>query len=66
MSFNWTPSIRCEVHDGKAFLLKADLDRKKCDGNCSQCDTFLGVNPSQVGEAYFDGCCTKRIVTGSA
>lgn len=61
MGFNWTNNIRCTISEGSAFLSKADLDCLKCQGRCSECNAFLGVNLSMVGEKYFDGSCSAAV-----
>lgn len=59
MGFNWHGNIRCTISDGNAFLSQADMNSMECQGHCSECDSFLGVNISMVGEKYLDGPCSS-------
>lgn len=60
MTFSWISSIRCEIKYGKAFLYQNNSEEKeKCNGDCSNCDAFLGVDISQIGSPYLDGSCSK-------
>lgn len=55
--FDWIANIKCDIKNGKAFLAGGHKTITKCAGNCSECDEFLGVNISQVGEKTLDGSC---------
>jgi hypothetical protein len=58
----WIPNIKCGINEGQAFLDQSLIKIKKCNGNCSRCNSFYGVNIRQVGEKYIDGCCADKIV----
>jgi hypothetical protein len=57
--FNWRANIMCAISDGKAFLSNGQDNGRKCQGSCSNCSSFLGVNIRQIGEKYLDGCCAN-------
>lgn len=56
----WIPNIRCKISEGNAFLDTPEMDKKNCDGNCSNCNFFRGVDIRLIGHKTLEGCCTCR------
>lgn len=53
----WVSNIRCRMGDGKTLLLDAFKDDAKCQGVCSECSSFRGINIRLIGERYLHGSC---------
>ena len=56
---NWYFNIKCAVTDGKAYLKREHNKSKACEGGCHTCQAFLGVDPADIGNEYFKGCCDE-------
>lgn len=58
MSYYWVANMHCSIRNGSAFICDKDRPVKGCNGNCTACSKFLGVDITQVGKEELDGCCS--------
>jgi len=65
MAYKWEPNIRCQIIQGKAVLSQEDKKEMGCNGYCTDCKTFLGVDISMTGSPHLDGCCSDKFLSAA-
>ncbi len=54
---NRVANIRCVIRNGKAYLAAGERHPGDCEGECTTCSSFHGVDITQVGQPYLEGDC---------
>lgn len=55
----WYANILCRIMEGKAYLAYEVKGARVCNGKCFLCDSFRGIDISQIGMMSLSACCLR-------